>query len=140
MIDVLITHVYDTCRFKHYMKIKFNCDAGIRMAKDMNHGYHVRLNNLPECDVMYLQQYVCTLKIIKYTPMRPRIKPASSVNGERKRCIDISPQPGNEPKQEPLELFHVTFTKIIHYDEMLNERQIQALLKDNHVKSINIDK
>ena len=55
-------------------------------------------------------------------------------------CIDISPQPGDEPKQDALELFHVKFTKIIHYDEMLNERQIQALLKDKHVKSINIEK
>ena len=61
-----------------------------------------------------------------------KLKPSS--------CIDISPQPGDEPKQESLDLFHVTFTKIIHYDEMLNERQIQALLKDKHVKSINIDK
>lgn len=54
--------------------------------------------------------------------------------------IDISPQPGDEPKQDTLELFHVKFTKVIHYDEMLNERQIQALLKDKHVKSINIIK
>ena len=130
MIDILITHVCDTCRFKHYMKIKFNCNAGIRMAEDMNHGYHVRLNNLPECDVRYLQSDICKLKIIKYTPMRPRVKAPT----------DISPQPGDELKQEPLDLFHVTFTKIIHYDEMLNERQIQALLKDKNVKSINIDK
>lgn len=61
-------------------------------------------------------------------------------DNERKSCIDISPQPSDESKQEPLMLFHVTFTKIIHYDEMLNEKQIQALLKDNHVKSINIEK
>lgn len=55
-------------------------------------------------------------------------------------CIDISPQPNDEPKQESLDLFHVKFTKVIHWDEILNERQIQALLKDNHVKSINIEK
>ena len=55
-------------------------------------------------------------------------------------CIDISPQPGDEPKQETLDLFHVKFTKVIYFDEMLNERQIQALLKDKNVKSINIDK
>lgn len=85
MIDVLITHVYDTCRFKHYMKIKFNCDSGIRMAEDMKNGYHVRLNNLPECDVRYLQKsiggfdkpQICDLKIIKSTPMKPILKPAS---------------------------------------------------------------
>ena len=68
----------------------------------------------------------------------PNIPPY--LDNERTSCIDISPQPGDEPKQEPLDLFHVTFTKIIHYDEMLNERQIQALLKDKNVKSINIEK
>lgn len=133
MIDILITHVHDTCRFKHYMRIKFNCDAGIRMAKDMNHGYHVRLNNLPECDVRYLQQYVCTLKIIKYTPMRPRIKPASFVNEE-----------GNfqkkEKQPEEITLFKVKFTKIIHFDEHLTKHQIDELLKNPEVKSINIEK
>ena len=46
----------------------------------------------------------------------------------------------NEPKQESLDLFHVKFTKVIHFDEMLNEKQIQTLLKDKNVKSINIDK
>ena len=61
-------------------------------------------------------------------------------DNERKSCIDVSPQPGDEPKQEPLDLFHVKFTKVIHYDEILNERQIQTLLKDKHVKSINIEK
>lgn len=133
MIDILVTHVHDTCRFKHYMRIKFNCNAGIKMAKDMNHGYHVRLNNLPECDVRYLQQYVCTLKIIKYTPMRPRIKPASFVDEE-----------GNfqKKKQQPEEitLFKVKFTKIIHFDEHLTKHQIEELLKNPEIKSINIEK
>jgi len=69
---------------------------------------------------------------------RPSIPPYC--DNERKSCIDVSPQPGDEPKQEPLDLFHVKFTKVVHYDEMLNERQIQALLKDNHIKSINIEK
>ena len=46
----------------------------------------------------------------------------------------------NEPEQESLDLFRVKFIKIIHYDELLNEHQIQALLKDKNVKSINIEK
>ena len=46
----------------------------------------------------------------------------------------------NEPEQESLDLFCVKFIKIIHYDELLNEHQIQALLKDKNVKSINIEK
>ena len=62
------------------------------------------------------------------------------LNNEKTSCIDVSPQPYDEPKQETLDLFHVKFTKVIHFDEMLNERQIQALLKDKNVKSININK
>ena len=46
----------------------------------------------------------------------------------------------NEQKQESLDLFRVKFIKIIHCDELLNEHQIQALLKDKNVKSINIEK
>ena len=132
MIDALVTKVRDKERFFHYCILKFRIRRNTIhvMTHDINRGYHVKLRELPECDVRYLQQYVCNLKVIKYTPMRPRVKAPT----------DISPQPGDELKQEPLDLFHVTFTKIIHYDEMLNERQIQALLKDKNVKSINIDK
>ena len=107
-------------------------------------------SNLTEEEVRYLQatnsyrydsEYICKLKIISTKiPLKRKRTIPPYLDNERKSCIDISPQPGDEPKQEPLDLFHVTFTKIIHYDEMLNERQIQALLKDKHVKSINIDK
>lgn len=62
------------------------------------------------------------------------------LDNERTSCIDISPQPGDEPKEEPLDLFHVEFTKIMHFDKVLNERQIQLLLKDKSIKSINIIK
>lgn len=54
------------------------------------------------------------------------------LDNERKSC--------NESKQESLDLFRVKFIKIIHCDELLNEHQIQALLKDKNVKSINIEK
>ena len=62
------------------------------------------------------------------------------LDNERESCIDVSLQPNDEPKQESLDLFRVKFIKIIHCDELLNEHQIQALLKDKNVKSINIDK
>ena len=163
MIDVLITHVYDKCRFGYYMEAKFQMykSAAITMANDINHGYFVKLCKLPECDVRYLQrpnlQYtehfcainkpICDLKIlnnkvINLSKMPLKRKPIIPpyLDNERTSCIDISPQPSDEPKQEPLNLFHVKFTKVIHFDEMLNERQIQALLKDKNVKSINIDK
>ena len=141
MIDVLITHVHDACRFKHYMKVKFNSDSGIEMAENINDGYHIRLNNLPECDVRYLQQnmgsidksQICKLKIIKSTPMRPRINPASFVNEEGK-------SQKKEQQPEEITLFKVKFTKIIHFDEHLTKHQIEELLKNPEVKSINIEK
>ena len=46
----------------------------------------------------------------------------------------------NTEKEESLQLFRVKFTKIIHFNEVLNEKQIQVLLKDENVKSINIEK
>lgn len=106
--------------------------------------FQYSFSNLTEAEVRYLQatsscrydhEYICKLKIIP-TKM-PQVRKAVKLNPSR---IDISPQLGDEPKQEALDLFHVKFTKVIHFDEMLNERQIQTLLKDKHVKSINIDK
>ena len=135
MIDVLITKVHDKVRFFYYCALKFRIRRNtiLAMTHDINRGHKVKLCELPECDIRYLQQYVCTLKVIKYTPMRPRINPASFVNEEGKFQK-------KEQQLEEVTLFKVKFTKIIHFDEMLNERQIQALLKDKHVKSINIDK
>ena len=88
----------------------------------------------PAASLSYLKK-ICVFDTIDETKAIPPY-----LDNERTSCIDISPQPGDKPKQDTLELFHVKFTKIIHYDEMLNERQIQSLLKDNHVKSINIEK
>lgn len=154
-MDVLITHVYDKERFIHYIRLKFRIRKATALAlpNNINKGCYIKLTGIPECDVRYLQrpnlQYtehfyaiskpICDLKILNNNMgNRPAIPPY--LDNERKSCIDISPQPGDEPKQESLDLFHVKFTKVIHFDEMLNERQIQALLKDKHVKSINIDK
>lgn len=155
-MDVLITHVYDKERFIHYIRLKFRIrkSTALKLPNDINEGCYIKLTGIPECDVLYLQRSnialgryfavnngkICSLKIINNMPVARKQNIPPYLNNERTSRIDISPQPGDEPKQEPLELFHVTFTKIIHYDEMLNERQIQALLKDKHVKSINIDK
>ena len=169
-MDILVTHVYDELRFIHYMQNKFHCSryyATLSVESINKNGNFVTITGLPSCDVNYLQANIfdcarrpkiCNIKIISRKPveselvkqMKPPIRPSNNneepfkrkINNSYKKatCIDISPQPGDEPKQEPLELFHVTFAKIIHYDEMLNERQIQALLKDKNVKSINIEK
>lgn len=135
MIDVLITKVHDKERFFYYCALKFRiCRNTIHlMTRDINRGHKVKLCELPECDVRYLQQYVCTLKIIKYTPMRPRTNQTSFINEE-----------GNfqkkEKQPEELTLFKVKFTKIIHFGEHLTKHQIEELLENPEVKSINIEK
>ena len=146
-MNITVSKVYDKQRFEWFIHLKYGYPSSYvkTIIEDIDENNQYLFSNLTEEEVRYLQatnscrydhEYICKLKIIptKMSQVRKvaKLKPSS--------CIDISPQPGDEPKQEPLDLFHVTFTKIIHYDEMLNERQIQALLKDKHVKSINIDK
>lgn len=135
MIDILVTKVHDKERFFYYCALKFRIRRNTIhvMIHDINRGYKVKLCELPECDVRYLQQYVCDLKIIKCTPMRPRIKPASFVNEERNFQK-------KEQQPEEITLFKVKFTKIIHFDEHLTKHQIEELLKNPEVKSINIEK
>ena len=152
-MDIIVNKVYDISRFKWFFHLKYgyNLSTGEEIARIINNSnIDYSLKNLTEEEVRYLQatsscrhdsEYICKLKIIPIKmPLKRKQNIPPYLDNERKSCIDISPQPGDEPKQESLDLFHVTFTKIIHYDEMLNERQIQALLKDNHVKSINIEK
>ena len=136
-MDVIVNKVYDISRFKWFFHLKYGykLSTGEEIASIINNSHiDYLLKDLTEVEVRYLQASMCKLKIINLSkmPLARKIKKPSS--------IDVSPQPGDEPKQEPLELFHVKFTKVIHFDEMLNERQIQALLKDKNVKSINIDK
>jgi hypothetical protein len=129
-MKVIINNVYDKQRFKWFIHLKYqySLEPNEKLAKHINNGNPYTITNLTEVEVRYLQD-LCELKIIPTTmPLK------------EKRITYITPQYGDESKQETLDLFHVTFTKIIHFDEMLNERQIQALLKDNHVKSINIEK
>ena len=146
-MDIIVSKVYDIERFTWFLHLKYEIPLNYarrrsrQICKEDKH----KFTNLTEVEVRYLQatsscrcdsEYICKLKIIptKMPQVREvvKLKPSNS--------IDISPQPGDKPKQESLDLFHVKFTKIIHFDEMLNERQIQALLKDKNVKSINIDK
>lgn len=147
-MDVIVNKVYDISRFKWFFHLKYGykLSTGEEIARIINNNsIDYSLKNLTEVEVRYLQatnscrcdsEYICKLKIIP-TKM-PQVREVVKLKPSNR--IDISPQPGDEPKQESLDLFHVKFTKVIHFDEMLNERQIQALLKDKNVKSINIDK
>ena len=151
-MNIIVSKVYDIERFAWFMHLKygFNLSYIKMLSTCISEKDKYSFINLTEVEVRYLQatnsyrcdsEYICKLKIIPTkmdTKRKQNIPPY--LDNERKSCIDISPQSGDEPKQESLDLFHVKFTKIIHFDEMLNERQIQALLKDKNVKSINIDK
>lgn len=151
-MKITVSKVYDKQRFEWFIRLKYGYPSSYvkTIIEDIDENNQYLFSNLTEEEVRYLQainscrrdsEYICKLKIIPTKmPLKRKRNIPPYLDNERTSCIDVSPQPGDEPKQEPLELFHVTFTKIIHYDEMLNERQIQALLKDKHVKSINIDK
>lgn len=143
-MNIIVSKVYDKQKFAWFLHLKYGYSLSYTktLAKWIDEDHKYPFPNLTEDEVRYLQatsscrydsEYICKLKIIPTKmPKAVKLKPSNR--------IDISPQPGDEPKQESLDLFHVKFTKIIHFDEMLNERQIQALLKDNNVKSININK
>lgn len=152
-MDVNVIKVYDISRFKWFFHLKYGykLSTGEEIARIVNNSHIVySLKDLTEVEVRYLQatnscrcdhEYICKLKIISTKmPLKRKQNIPPYLDNERKSCIDILPQPGDELKQETLDLFHVKFTKVIHFDEMLNERQIQVLLKDKNVKSINIDK
>lgn len=84
-MDILVTRIYDTLRFKHYFHIKLmlpNKSTLIdNMINNINSGKSIAINNLLECDVRYLQrpnlQYtehfvatnkpICALKILNNT-------------------------------------------------------------------------
>ena len=151
-MEIMVSKVYDKQRFAWFIHLKYK----IPLSYAKNRSNYIdeetkhKFTNLTEEEVRYLQatnscrydhEYICKLKIIPTKmPLKRKQNIPPYLDNERTSCIDISPQPSDEPKQETLDLFHVKFTKVIHFDEMLNERQIQALLKDKNVKSINIDK
>lgn len=151
-MNITVSKVYDKQRFEWFIRLKYRYPSSYvkTIIEDIDEDNQYLFSNLTEAEVRYLQatnsyrydhEYICKLKIIPTKmPLKRKRTIPPYLNNERKSCIDISPQPGDEPKQESLDLFHVKFTKVIHFDEMLNERQIQALLKDKNVKSINIDK
>lgn len=163
-MDIIVTEVYDTLRFTCFMCIKYNYSPSYVYAiiKSINKYGPIKFYNLLECEVRYLQRNyleygkyfvaihkpICKLKItnmenVKSIPSYLDVERESlkqKAENSHKSCIDISPQPSDEPTQDTSELFHVKFIKVIYCNEMLNEKQIQALLKDKHVKSINIEK
>jgi hypothetical protein len=151
-MNIIVSKVYDKQRFAWFMYLKYGYPLSYTktLAEWIDDEHRYSFSKLTEAEVRYLQatnscrhdsEYICKLKIIPTKmPLKRKRSIPPYLDNERTSCINTSSQPGDESKQEQLELFHVKFTKVIHFDEMLNERQIQALLKDKNVKSINIDK
>lgn len=198
-MDVLVTNVRDKCRFGYYMEAKFQMDksAAIIMANDINHGYSVKLCNLPECDVRYLQR-ICNLKILNnniksinmkkikicITKVIARISLMDYLVKSQKYLVDDARNKINSIQGEPIiidvpnadikyleticeftiednlikkakitshnlndakqsnDTYKVTFTKVIveTFTENMDNEQINQLLNDPNVKSINIKK
>ena len=144
-MDIIVNKVFDTLKFAHFMNIKYDYSLSCMDAiiEHINKYGPIKFYDLLECEIRYLQRSpleygkyfiavnkpICDLKITNVKTIKS-IPPY--LDNEKKSC--------DEPKQESLDLFHVKFTKVIHFDEMLNEKQIKTLLKDKNVKSINIDK
>ena len=163
-MDILVTRVYDTLRFKHYFHIKLMLPSKSalidNMINNINSGKNILIRNLPECDVRYLQrpnlQYteyfcainkpICDLKILnnmsreKHMRNRPSIPPYLDNERQSSKETDITPSCDNKPQSSSFELYSVTYTKVIENKEALNMHQITALLNDPNVKSINIKK
>ena len=148
MTSILITHVHDKARFINYSMLKFELTiyAAIDIIRRINcDNRPIKINNLPECDIKYLKEYVtgyryknhlllpihiCDLKIINNEPRKFKKKIMPSTN-----ITDNKPQ-----EQSSLELYNVSYTKMTNYCESLTKHQIDVLLKDPSVKSINIKK
>lgn len=148
-MDILITHVYDKCRFGYYMEAKFQMykPTAITMANDINRGYFVKLCDLPECDVLYLQRpnielgryfaannhKICSLKIINNMTVarKPTIPPYC--DNERKSF---------EQKVENMyngsHVYSVTYTELVKRESTMTKQEIDKLLVNPCVKSINI--
>lgn len=157
-MDILVTRVYDTLRFKHYFHIKLMLPSKSalidNMINNINSGKNILIRNLPECDVRYLQrpnlQYtehfcainkpICDLKILNNDMKRPLIPPYLDKERQSNKETDITQSCDNEPQSSSFELYSVTYTKVIENKEALNMHQITALLNDPNVKSINIKK
>lgn len=60
-------------------------------------------------------------------------------NGVSSQSIESLKSTMNEHYEECM-MYNVVFTKIITIEQQMNIRQINALLKDNNVKSINVKK
>ena len=137
-MDIIVTHINDILRFKHYFHARLRLPLTSTLIDDVikhiNSGYllpykihSILFRNLPECDVSYFKyMHICDLKILS--------------NNKKKIMSSIDITDNKPQEQSSLELYNVSYTKVTNYCESLTKHQIDVLLKDPNVKSINIKK
>ena len=148
-MDIIVTHVYDKERFTHYIRLKFRIrkSAALKLPNDINEGCYIKLTDIPECDVLYLQRSnielgryfavnrgkICSLKIINNMTVarKPTIPPYC--DNERKSF---------EQKVEDMyngsHVYSVTYTELVKRESTMTKQEIDKLLVNPCVKSINI--
>lgn len=147
-MDILVTHVYDKCRFKHYLQLKFGVQQiALKAINRINEGAVLKLTDLPECDVIYLQRSnitlgryfavnngkICSLKIINNmtATRKPTIPPYR--DNERKSFEQKIEEIFNESR-----VYSVTYTELVKHERTMTKQEIDKLLVNPCVKSINI--
>ena len=147
MTSVLITHVHDKARFINYVMLKFKLTifAAIDAIRRINcKNQPLKINNLPECDIKYLKEYVTGYSHKNHLLLPIHICDLKIFNNEsrkfKKKIMPTDITDNKPQEQSSLELYNVSYTKVINYCESLTKHQIDALLKDPNVKSINIKK
>ena len=140
-MDIIVNKVFDTLKFAYFMSIKYDYSLSYMntIIESINKHGPIKFYNLLECEIRYLQRSpleygkyfiainkpICNLRITNMETVKS-IPPY--LDNEKKSC--------DEPKQEPLDLFHVKFTKVIHFDEMLNERNQSILTNNGNITNI----
>ena len=136
-MDIIVTRINDILRFKHYFHARLGLPLTFTLIDDVikhiNSGYllpykihSLLFKNLPECDINYFKYlHICDLKILSN---KKKIMPTKDIT-------DNIPQ-----EHSNLELYKVTFTKVVTIESQMQKHQIDVLLKDPNVKSINIKK
>lgn len=134
-MDIIVDKVYDKQRFAHFIHLKYKYPLSytrIRSERINNYDKHM-LTNLSESEVRYLQgpmndcshdrPRICNLKII------------NNMNNERKSFEQKIEEIFNESQ-----VYSVTYIELVKHESTMTKQEIDKLLVNPRVKSINIIK
>ena len=130
-MNITVSKVYDIERFAWFMHLKyrFNLSYIKMLSTCINEENKYSFINLTEVEVRYLQASICKLKITNLSKM------------PLKRKQNIPPYLDNEREQESKKYkIEYKVIEIITKGCFATEEEINKLLNDPNVKSINIEK